>query len=299
MPGLSDAQLLAVLEAQKLLDSVGLSVDSPCDDPRFIRVSETLLQSFPSLPSAPIQCSQYDPPAARIFTASEILSGANKVTRQSSAVSLIDHPLGAMVEYPQTGSAFSEGVAHRFVVDPNTFTHPKDNIQYSKGDTHGAHRNFKCHLLRDASDEPVLCHQLKTSCEFFVQSIQLEVLTYSFPGKGLKICSSYSSPDDHHFFTSRATLSRLQRSPIPAHTTHEEVFRKTLAFYCVLLDQGCSFDHDAFGHTSVGTGHSDVSSSESDDEGVPSISSRRQVHLHDCKGQIILRHDSFMRPFIQ
>ncbi|KAF8488095.1 hypothetical protein BU17DRAFT_59782, partial [Hysterangium stoloniferum] len=92
----------------------------------------------------------------------------NKTTRQSYASALIEHPIGAIVEYPESGSQPKYSVAHHFHINPKNFIHPKENIQYSLGDVHGSHENVTCYLLRDIhTKEPVSCKQLKTRCKSY------------------------------------------------------------------------------------------------------------------------------------
>ncbi|KAF8525595.1 hypothetical protein BU17DRAFT_41669, partial [Hysterangium stoloniferum] len=137
----------------------------------------------------------------------------NKTTHQSYASALIEHPIGAIVEYPESGSQPKYSVAHHFHINPKNFIHPKENIQYSLGDVHGSHENVTCYLLRDIhTKEPVSCKQLKTRC------------------RSVKQCS---------FISTQPHTAGASRQPFDAT---KEVFLKTLAFFCALQENGCLFN---------------------------------------------------------
>jgi len=98
-----------------------------------------------------------------------------KVTRKSSldVDYLIDHPLGALIEYPQTGSRMGESIAHRFTIDPNDFVNPRKNMQYSigkgkDGKGEGGHKDVQFFLISGTPDSKkgVLCYQFKAKCMF-------------------------------------------------------------------------------------------------------------------------------------
>ncbi|KAF8516406.1 hypothetical protein BU17DRAFT_67419 [Hysterangium stoloniferum] len=155
----------------------------------------------------------YYPPPARLFTEEEWQHSKNKTTRQSYASALIEHPIGAIVEYPESGSQPKYSVAHHFHINPKNFIHPKENIQYSLGDVHGSHENVTCYLLRDIhTKEPVSCKQLKTRC------------------RSVKQCS---------FISTQPHTAGASRQPFDAT---KEVFLKTLAFFCALQENGCLFN---------------------------------------------------------
>ena len=67
-------------------------------------------------PSAAIQKAAYIPPEATYFTDVEQAVLAHRVTLRSFAAALIDHPEGAVVEYPKAGKKKGDTVAHRFKV---------------------------------------------------------------------------------------------------------------------------------------------------------------------------------------
>ena len=121
-----------------------------------------------SNPSPPTPLLFYDPPPAHIFTLDEIRAKKSRLTRQAYIHGLIEHPVGALIEYPQSGSAPDVGIGHIFNVDLNSseFTNPRSISQYSLGEPQGYHRNVTCLQLRDSqTDEPVVCLQKKSSCK--------------------------------------------------------------------------------------------------------------------------------------
>ena len=88
---------------------------------------------------------------------------------------MIKHPLGALVEYPETGASTGQSVMHIFHIDPAVFVDPKSDFQYSlgaMGGTHGGLNDVCCDLLRDSEGKPVCCKRVKTSCT---------VLSFSLP----------------------------------------------------------------------------------------------------------------------
>ncbi|KAF7969562.1 hypothetical protein HWV62_26919 [Athelia sp. TMB] len=255
--------------------------------------SDTALTDDPAIDSNPLlgakSAFDYDPPAARHFTDAEIAAKANCLNQKSRVNALIDHPLGAIVEYPETGAHPDERVAHRFQVDPVKFRHPKADFQYSLGDKHGGHKDVHCFLLWDTNGNDVLCDHVQTSC------------------KGLKICSQCPHSTSHiqHSFVSRKTLpaSTTLSAPSSSHA-EEEVFMKTLGFACALKDRGCAFEADD------DTIDADLEVDDEDDGGgsdekdfgefvVYDARTRRPARDLHCRGQIILRGNKFGRSYVQ
>ncbi|KAG1765741.1 hypothetical protein EV702DRAFT_919554, partial [Suillus placidus] len=172
---------------------------------------------------------------------------------------IVEHPCGAIVEYPETGSVMGQAVAHIFPISVNCNTHefdnPKASFQYSLGDGHGGRKNVLCHLLRDS--------------------------------KGLKACSANTDAfNTTHSYTHRAHISQLitpTRAFSPADDTAErEVFTKTFAFFCALQAHGCTFrtSTDDYEHDSV----------------TPAVSSRSPT---SCSGNLIMRTDKYNQRLIQ
>lgn len=183
---LSSAQLNALEFAQSILDDAGLSPRDLSDHsqtssppPSSYSSPDTSTISLPL--SAPDPCSailaaQYIPPPAHSFTPDEISAGAHRINRQSTVHAIINHPPGAIVEYPQTGSLKGNAVAHVFTVTHNfdsmEFDLPQFNFQYSLGDGHGGLKGVQCFLLHDNMGQPVRCKKLSTSCKSEVFSNQ-------------------------------------------------------------------------------------------------------------------------------
>ncbi|KAJ6598119.1 hypothetical protein DFH09DRAFT_889893, partial [Mycena vulgaris] len=108
------------------------------DDTDFLEVTRIISHTLSTTSSCPaIDGSLYVPPAARPFSAEEIWRGFDCINRQTYVHALVEHPIGSIVEYPETGSSEGISVAHLFSVDPDRFSHPKDNFQYSIGDFQG------------------------------------------------------------------------------------------------------------------------------------------------------------------
>jgi hypothetical protein len=179
---LSEHQRLAVQRAQSILSDAGLSASDLDYSPTTSTQSLTPTTSNTSPaassvtppstePSPIVQASNYIPLPARQFTADEISRNAHRVNRQTTVNAIVEHPLGAIVEYPETGSVMGQAIAHIFSISTNYITHefdnPKASFQYSFGDGHGGRKNVLCHLLRDSIDgKPVKCNRISTSCKF-------------------------------------------------------------------------------------------------------------------------------------
>jgi hypothetical protein len=165
---LSSAQLSAVLEAKKILDDVDLTTTN-LDDSDFLEVRRVVSQALSATSSlSAIQGSLYHSPPARTFTAEEIQRGFNRINRLTYIHALLEHPVGAIVEYPETGETAGVCIAHRFSVDPAIFSHPKENFQYSLGDSRWGESYVYCGLLLLGSNgSPASCSHRKFSCMFF------------------------------------------------------------------------------------------------------------------------------------
>ncbi|KAF8811810.1 hypothetical protein BYT27DRAFT_7240198 [Phlegmacium glaucopus] len=287
---LSSAQLSALHHAKKILDNAGLlAPNSPGHGtlhPDVHLLSETIAYHLPSSPSPAIQLSLYKPQVACPFTYKENLAGINLINRQTRISALVDHPMGSIVKYPQTGSCSSESIAHRFTIDPNNFIHPKANIQYSLGDSHGGISDVFCHLLKDKDGNSVPTMNLKTQC------------------KGLKICPASVESSDSHYFTSRHhVFSPIIRNGGSNQTANEEVFTKTLAFYCALIEKGCGFDAkmDASGDFQL-TDELEIDSLpefECGDQLEVEQPQRKGSSSRTCSSRIVLKTNQYGQPFVQ
>ena len=168
----SRSQLDALHAVQAVLAAAGLTHDTLSRFSTLHVPSRTPSRSLPDAVlhdnSAPVViAARYEPARSCAFTDDEIASGHNKVTREATADRIVEHPLGAIVEYPKTGDSLDVAVAHIFNVDPDParFVHPHLNFQYSLGDSHGGRSNVTCRLLKSKSGGPVLCKKLRTSCK--------------------------------------------------------------------------------------------------------------------------------------
>ncbi|KAK7032947.1 hypothetical protein R3P38DRAFT_3503189 [Favolaschia claudopus] len=164
---LSSEQRAAVYAAKKLLDDAGLTTPPlPTSDHvgdaggDLADVTRVISQTLLIPPSAPFQ---YIPPHSRPFTAEELLRGRDCINRQTYVHAIVEHPAGAIVEYPETGTVTGVAIAHVFSVDPASFTHPKENFQYSLGDSRWGECNVFCGGLLPGQDgHPVYCSHKRT-----------------------------------------------------------------------------------------------------------------------------------------
>lgn len=120
---LSDVQRSALLEAKCLLEGVGLEIPAESHSSSHLSslISDHLFRTIPVLSRG----SVYNPPPARKFTAEELAAKKDCITRQTRANAIVKHPLGSIVNYPETGVEINDSVAHVFTIDPTNFNHPK------------------------------------------------------------------------------------------------------------------------------------------------------------------------------
>ena len=200
-------------------------------DPSSIQAHDDGQNSSVVLPLPAIQGYRYRPPAARHFTCDEIGRGENRVNRLTRLNAIVEHPLGSIVEYPESGSTPRSCIGHRFSVDAasDMFSHPKLNIQYSLGDGHGCRSDVACgQLIDDHTGQPAFCKNEKISCRcHFIFFTTQCADGFPFSGRGLKLCEA---------FDPQVTSASWPTTP------DEEVFLKTLAFFCMISDKGCAFD---------------------------------------------------------
>ncbi|KIJ27755.1 hypothetical protein M422DRAFT_271044 [Sphaerobolus stellatus SS14] len=204
-------QIEAIQRAKQILEGAGLLNSSISSHPPLLlsQIQSIVQSTLPPAPHSSILQTKYAPPAAQTFTPQERSYELYRLTRQR----FID----AIVEYPESGAYNDMAVAHRFRVDITDpyYVHPKDNIQYSLGNKHGAKSNVGCYLLRDENHHPVPCHHLRIKCT------------------GNKQC----------FFKTLVATSLVHNTQsLPSNDAHREIFMKILAFYCALLEHGCLFD---------------------------------------------------------
>ncbi|KAJ7163412.1 hypothetical protein C8R43DRAFT_821316, partial [Mycena crocata] len=87
-----------------------------------------------------VHSSLYQPLPARSFTPEEILTGLDQIDQQTTVQRLVDHPIGAIVKYSETGTNSGIAITHRFSVDAEDPSHPKASFQYSLGGSEGGRR---------------------------------------------------------------------------------------------------------------------------------------------------------------
>ncbi|KZV98486.1 hypothetical protein EXIGLDRAFT_832155 [Exidia glandulosa HHB12029] len=230
--------------------------------------------------SEAVRLRNYEPPPARVFSPNEVTAKANRVNHKTKAAALVQHPYGAIVEYPQTGAVSGEAIAHRFPIDPERPFLPHNSFQYSLGGTHGAH-DAKCSLIHD-DGRAVACKSYLYSCT------------------GVRCCTFSPAPGDiteqsshgQHSFTSpsrhaalRAERARQQSEQVT--DAQREVFTKTLAFYTALRKLGCAF-----------TCADGVQDTREDAEvDIPrNIRAPQRTH---CAGKVLFKRDSSGRSYLE
>jgi hypothetical protein len=165
---LTPSQLKAVKEATSILENAGVSKQDLIAEYAELGLPPVTLQNPSSHNFLPLISSlKYIPPPSVPFSEEDIYFQKNAVTRQSFASSRIQHPVGAVVEFPESGAYKGHSIAHIFSVDPNDVIDPKRNIQYSLGGKKGGSSSVNCLLLHNVQDNaPARCRQVKLTCEF-------------------------------------------------------------------------------------------------------------------------------------
>lgn len=153
----TETQRNAISRAQEVLRQAGLQFTDILIDHSSTNNS--------SLPFKPLL--HYVTPRPILFTQDELEDGKGRITVKSGINAIVDHPPGAIVEFPETGDSMDMAIGHRFRICPEKFIHPKDNIQYSLGGTHGSHSDVRCFYLHDKdTSEAVACKRTKYNCLF-------------------------------------------------------------------------------------------------------------------------------------
>ncbi|KIJ37987.1 hypothetical protein M422DRAFT_259373 [Sphaerobolus stellatus SS14] len=144
--------------------------------------------------------------------------------------------------------------------------------------THRSQKNIKCYLfgavLEDNPLRSVPCYQFKTCCA------------------GVQGCEF--NPDPFH----------LQSRNYQMTTARQEVFLKTIAFFCALMQNGCSSESIS----GLEEEDLDISESESDSSSdsneivfykITYDTCSRKDQDPQCNGKLVFRKDNFGKPFIQ
>lgn len=168
MDGLNPSQqkvvndVLSLLQTHNVDPKVLHTLSSPRRDADENTVPPHLIQLIA------LEKASYVAPKAVYFTENERLDGLHRATRVGYVSALLDHPEGAVVEYPESGKSYGEAIAHRFAISaltPVDFIHPRANIQYSLGGSHGGHKDRECYLIRDPeTGKPMKCMKHTYTC---------------------------------------------------------------------------------------------------------------------------------------
>ena len=151
------------------------------------------------------------------------------------------------------------------------------------------------------SGEPVLCSKLHTSCKFFCLFYVIPFMLRRFPtGRGLQYCAFQPYAPSSHSFTTRqvitldATASHAAASS-PRDNAHVEVFNKTLAFYCALVEKGCAFS------SAVDFPESSDTIEQENDPPLDVEELPTNPHWHKtykCNGRLELQYENYDQPYI-
>ncbi|KAJ7059864.1 hypothetical protein C8F01DRAFT_1253960 [Mycena amicta] len=141
---------------------------------------------------------------------------------------LYEHPIGAVVEYPETSASPNEPVGHLFHMDLKNWSCPSLDIAYSRGEPNGQSKQ-DCDLLLDRAGNRVRCIMKSSTCQ------------------GIKICPNidestvtYSEP--HTKATRQDILERLKRDAEERarySSPSRDVFERTQALLSAVRRTGC------------------------------------------------------------
>lgn len=300
-------QVGALQHARQILDDAGLLTPPPGLNDELSLASQ-LREIFDahlgSTPHPDVLKLHYVAPPATPFTPEEIAAGKTRLTRKAYVHTKVEHPVGAIIEYPQTGAIADEGVAHLCRVDQEYPGQPRANVQFSLGDVQGQSPDVVCHLLRDRQTEEALkCRQSKVSCKYFVlikSPSPFWLKSFVSPGRGIKRCSF--SIDNH------ATPSAANFAGSPSNegwNSRREVFSKTLGLFCALMEHGCLFtDESAAERTSEEDGddveeETEAVTTDLENYEILQDARSRKAGVSHCKGKLILHRDKYHRALIR
>ena len=159
---LNEQQLTALATAQKDFSRVGLTISTTTSTHIAILPKQDDSLNGPSLQVVLAQL-RYKSPLALFLPHTTY-----QLNRKGYVHAILDHPLGAVVEYPQSGHSPGQAVAHRFTVDSFNCINPRDNIQYSLGGTtavKGSRPKGNCYLFSSAMGKPLPCIVTHIGCE--------------------------------------------------------------------------------------------------------------------------------------
>ncbi|KZV94685.1 hypothetical protein EXIGLDRAFT_822529 [Exidia glandulosa HHB12029] len=156
----------------------------------------------------------------------------NVIHRKASAFALSTHAPGAIVEYPQTGSCAGQRIAHIFAVDPADFVDPRTSFQFSFDKKHGGHDDATCLLLANNDGSTVNCKHWHGECSS-VKTCSFSPIASDAPPPRIDVVASFNDAE-------------------------KQLFLKTFAFFCALLNRGCTFsparaDSDELGGQDTGS----------------------------------------------
>ncbi|KAJ3762632.1 hypothetical protein EV360DRAFT_35312 [Lentinula raphanica] len=180
----------------------------------------------PSLPSAAAPTtSPFNTHVERLLRNNDF-----KLNRKTTLSAVYEYPVGAVVEYPETGSADSGAVGHLFKMEGGgNWASPARNFAYSRGPPRGKERlPVEVPLLvSSVTGQPVLCISRHSTCQ------------------GVKVCP-FSNLEDENFSHNYASRDKLQARLTHAKFIQDEsatpgraVFEKTAAYITALKRFGC------------------------------------------------------------
>ncbi|KAJ7830070.1 hypothetical protein B0H14DRAFT_3715963 [Mycena olivaceomarginata] len=154
-----------------------------------------------------------------------------RLTKKTTLSKLYRHPLGTVLEYPETSHTESHPVGHLFEMDPQDWKVPDLNIAYSRGSPRGRTlmgREVFFKVMVDREGNEVPCTESHSTCQ------------------GVKICP-YADVDtlsESHTVASLALiqscLRRDREQRLEIASPSKDIFQRTAAYITALRKLGCS-----------------------------------------------------------
>ncbi|EJD42614.1 hypothetical protein AURDEDRAFT_168425 [Auricularia subglabra TFB-10046 SS5] len=279
--------------------SLGVRSTSAPTQPALPVDLRSLAPALSAQTEAAIKLRNYSPLRARRWNSDELRvnPSINKCTRQLRCAGIVEHPLGAVVEYPETGSVVGESIAHRFPIDPSSDYRPQGNFQYSlSNERHGSTKEVECLLLVEG--QSVKCKSVEYGCGCLRMCAFKGSGQYSDDGQG-DLSHSFTTPSEQLPLRAQTHAAAVHSSSL----AEVEVFHRTLGFFCGLMKHGCSLRPDpaytAPSDDESGNSDSDIIGEADGDSEGQTFRDRRSQLRRGCTGAILMKTNSNGHSYLE
>ena len=223
-----------------------------------------------------------------------------RLNRKTTLCSLLHHPLGAIVEYPETSTAGPIG--HLFEVSPDNWSNPRLNFAYSQGAPTGRTKSGDhvwCSLLVDGNGEKVPCLESHSTCMYSTVMVLKfrSMVSDCMQGQGCKVCPyvDIAKARQPHVKATREALKlrviESQQGHLYGSLPHQALFEKTLSLYRTYVIHGCLGPPN----------ESPTDANSQDDQWIDRNERARRGHepKRSCNGQLIFDYDHNGKAFVR